>query len=597
MSGRERERSDAELARRLWPFLRPHRRLIGWALLALVACSAAGLAQPWILRLVIDEHLMPGTLEGLGLLVAFYAAAAGLELLLRSAQAYFVDLCGQNSLVDLRLAVFRHLQKLSASFHDRNPTGKLIGRVTTDIESLQEMFASGLVTILADLLNLLAILMLLFWMSWQLTLVALLLVPVLLGLTILVRRRVREAYGVMVHKRSRLNAALHEQSAGMPLIQAFRAEDRSRTDFDQVICDLRDAELASVKWESVLSALTDMLSSVTMAVILWYGGGLALEGLGFEELAREARSIVTLGTLVAFLQYTERFFGPLNDLSMKYTVLQSALTAAERIFRLLDRDEYLEEAAQPLALGEVQGAISFRGVTFGYKGGGPVLKDLSFEIQAGESVAILGATGAGKSTILKLLTRLYDVQEGTIELDGVDIRDLDLSSLRRAVGIVPQDVFLFRGDILENIRLGHPEVSEAQATAAADGLHLDRIVKRFPGGYRELVRERGGNLSAGERQLVACARVLALEPRVLALDEATSNVDTQLEQLLQEAVGTLMHGRTSLIVAHRLSTVREVDRILVMHQGRLVESGSHAELLALRGRYWRLHGLQFLESS
>jgi ATP-binding cassette subfamily B protein len=590
-------RQDAQLVRRLWGFVRPHQRLIWSALTLLLLGSAVGLAQPWILRKAIDENVVPGRMEGFGLLVAAYVGVVLAELMLRAAQTYLVDLCGQNALIDLRLAVFRHLQRLSSSFYDRTPTGRLIGRVTTDIESLQEMFASGVVTVLADLVNLAAILALLFWMSWKLTLVALLLVPVLLLVTVSIRRRVRDAYGVMIGKRSRLNAKLHEEASGMSLIQAFRREDLTRDSFGVTNAELRDSELVTVKWESILSAVTDMLSSITMALILWYGGGLALEALGWSEARRSAESYMTLGTLVAFLQYTERFFGPLNDLSMKYTVMQSAMTAADRIFGLMDRDEILPETPTPTGPAQTEGRISFRNVTFGYDPKEPVLEDLSFDIAAGESVAILGATGAGKTTILKLLTRLYDIQAGSIELDGVDIRDYDLHDLRSRVGIVPQDVFLFTGELVENIRLGHPEISVELAIEAANALHLDQIVQRFPAGYSERVRERGSNLSAGERQLIAFARVLAVQPRVLALDEATSNVDTRLEHLLQDAVGTLMHGRTSLIIAHRLSTVRDADRILVLHKGRLVESGRHEELLAARGFYWRLHGLQFAEGS
>ncbi len=586
-------RQDAVLLRRLWAYVGPHKWLICAALLLLLASSTVGLLQPWLLRKVIDEHVVPGQLSGIGLLVGLYGAALFVELCLRALQTYLMELAGQNALLELRLKVFAHLQRLSASFYDRVPTGTLIGRVTTDIEALQEMFSSGVVTILADLINLAVILGLLFWMSPQLTLVTLLVVPILVIVTIAIRKRVRAAYGVMINKRSRLNASLHEQVSGMSLVQSFRREELTRRRFGEINAGLRDAELVSVKWESVLSAVTDMLSSLTMALILWYGGGLALESLGLDELARELRGPVTLGTLVAFLQYMERFFGPLNDLSLKYTVMQSAMTASDRIFRLLDRDDFLPEPEEPYTPACTPGAIRFKNVCFGYDPQQPVLDDVSFEIAPGESVAILGATGAGKTTILKLLTRLYDIQAGSIELDGVDLREYDLHDLRRRVGIVPQDVFLFAGDLIENIRLGHPEISEARAIEAADRLHLDRVVSRLPGGYRELVRERGANLSAGERQLIAFARVLAVEPRVLALDEATSNVDTQLEHLLQDAVTTVMRGRTSLIIAHRLSTVRDVDRILVLHKGKLVETGSHAELLAKRGYYWRLHSMQF----
>ena len=600
---------DLRLARRLWDYIAPHQRLVWLSLGLLMITSAFGLAQPYLLKLAIDGFIEPGAaklrlasgegtdMAGYGWLMAAVFACAFGELLTRAIQTYTLTLGGQNALIDLRLAVFRHLQRLSASFFDKTPIGRLIGRVTTDIESLNEMFASGVVTILADLLNMLAILGILFWMNWQLTLVSLLAAPVLVAMTLWIRGRVRSAYSAMVTKRSLMNSYLHEQSSGMPLVQAFRREGHTRAAFDEINTDLCDAQLTTVRLESVLSALTDMLSSITMALILWYGGGLALEGLGLGQTRDTLANAVTLGTLVAFLQYMDRFFGPLNELSLKYTVMQSAMTAASRVFRLLDTDEITPEAESPRPLGKTQGAIRFDNVTFAYGKGEPVIRDLSFEVAPGERVAFVGATGAGKSTILKLLTRLHDVQAGHIELDGVDIKEFALEDLRTRIGIVPQDVFLFAGNILENIRLGHPEIDDAEAEAAAKAMHLERITRRLPGGLREPVRERGSNLSSGERQLIAFARVMAIAPPVLVLDEATSNVDSEMEHLLQEAVARVMEGRTSLIIAHRLSTIRDVDRILVMHKGRLVEEGSHTSLLAKKGFYWRLHQLQYTGAS
>jgi len=591
---------DATIARRLWFFLAPHQRWVWISFGLLLFTSVLGLAQPYLMKLAMDRYVAPtpeyagdGSLDGFGwLLFTMFACALG-ELLGRAIQTYTLTLGGQNALLDLRMAVFRHLQRLSSSFFDRTPIGRLIGRVTTDIESLNEMFASGVVTILGDLVNMLAILGILFWMDWRLTLISLVAAPVLVLTTLWIRGRVRVAYQTMVTKRSAMNAYLHEQSAGMPLVQAFRREDRTRAAFDAINADLCEAQLGTVWWESILSALTDMLSSVTMALILWYGGGLALEGLGMNELQADLAGAVTLGTLVAFLQYMDRFFGPLNELSLKYTVMQSAMTAAARIFGLLDQTDVTPEPAQPAKPGPAAGAIRFEGVTFGYGEGAPVIHDLSFEVAPGERVAFVGATGAGKSTLLKLLTRLYDVDAGRITLDGIDVRELGVHDLRTRIGIVPQDVFLFAGNILENIRLGHPEITEDVARAAARDLHLERITDRLPGGLMEPVRERGSNLSSGERQLIAFARVLAVAPPVLALDEATSNVDSEMEHLLQEAVARVMQGRTSLIIAHRLSTIRDVDRIIVMHKGRLVEEGSHDELMAKRGFFWRLHQLQY----
>jgi len=584
---------DGRLVRRLWTYVGPHQRWVWLGLGLLLGTSAVGLLQPWILKLAIDRYIVPGELAGFGWILLAYAAAALLELAGRGVQSYVVDLAGQNALLDLRMALFARLQRYSAAFYDRTPIGKLIGRVTTDVEALQEMFASGVVTILGDLVNLLAILCVLLWLDWKLTLVTLLVVPPLLFVTLGIRRLVREAYRRMVAVRSRLNAYLHESASGMPILQAFRREESARQRYDELNGELKRTQLRSVKWESILSAATDMLGSMTMALVLWYGGGLALRGLGLAEPVSAVVGSITLGTLVAFVQYMDRFFEPLNELSQKYTVMQSAMSASDRIFALMDREELLPEAAHPATPTTVIGRISFREVVFGYDPEEPVLRNVSFEVSPGEHVAFVGATGAGKSTVLKLLTRLYDLQGGSIELDGVDLREYSLGELRSRVGIVPQDVFLFGGDLLSNIRLGHPEISDEEALRAAEELHLGEVVRRFPGGYREPVRERGSNLSTGERQLVAFARVLAVAPPILALDEATSSVDTEMERLLQEAVGKVMEGRTSLLGAHRRSTIRDVDRILVFHRGQVVEEGSHEELIARRGTYWRLVQLQF----
>lgn len=591
----ERQRTgaalDLSLARRLLPFVRPYRRLIGVSLALLLAGSAAGLATTWILKLAIDDHLGTGDFSGFGILVGAFALLALVELVAKGFQLWTVDVAGQNALLDLRSAVFRHLQRLSSSFYDRTPIGRLVGRVTTDVEALQELFSSGVVTILGDLIVLTVTAGILFWMDWQLALATMLVVPVLLGLTLWIRVRVRSAYDRMIVKRSHLNAFLHEHVVGMPLIQAFLREERAAREFGAISSDLCETQVRTVWWESSLSALTEMLESLTIALILWFGGLLVLGALGWAPEAGPGAGL-TLGALFAFIHYMGRFFAPLIDLSLKYTVLQNAMTAADRIFRLLDEDEVIPEPRAPQAP-PARGEIVFEDVTFGYAPDEPVLEGLSFRVAPGERIAIVGATGAGKTTILRLLTRLYDVTGGRILLDGVDVRDYALADLRRRVGIVPQDVFLFGGDVLENVRLGHPEISDGEALAAAARLHLDAVVARFPRGYREPVRERGSNLSSGERQLVAFARVMAVAPPVLALDEATSNVDTNTEHLLQEAVLEITRGRTSLVIAHRLSTIRDVDRILVLHRGRLVEEGSHDELLAANGPYRKLYELQF----
>lgn len=584
---RQSARFDLALLRRLGQWIRPQMRWIWMGLGLLLLTAACRLSLPWLVKIAIDDHVTPRSMEGFGGLLAIFVGVALIEILGKGGQTWVVDQAGQNALLELRMAVFRHLQRLSTAFYDKTPIGRLVGRVTTDVEALQEMFSAGVVTILGDLIFLVATLWILFAMSWKLTLVTLLVVPVLLVLTTFIRVRVRKVYARMTAARSALNGFLHEHVVGMPVLQAFTQEGEAREGFGEINGALRDEQLRGVYWESSLSALTEMLGSMTVALILWYGGGL----VGVE------RNGLTLGALFAFVDYMQKFFVPLTELSLQYTVLQNAMTAAERIFLLLDTDERIPEPERPVELPETRGSVEFRDVTFGYDPAEPILRKVSFAVRPGERVAIVGATGAGKTTILKLLTRLYDVQQGAVLLDGVDVREYALQNLRTRVGIVPQDVFLFSGTVLENVRLGHPEISDADAMAAADALHLDEVVRRFPQGYQEPVRERGANLSSGERQLVAFARVLAVAPRVLALDEATSNVDSHTEHLLQEAVHVLMEGRTALIIAHRLSTIRDVDRILVFHKGELVEDGPHDELLEQRGVYWRLYQLQYQETS
>ncbi|QDU69504.1 ABC transporter ATP-binding protein [Engelhardtia mirabilis] len=613
---------ELTLLKRLWVYVHPQRWKIAESLALLLFNQLCRLAQPTLIALALDRYLLDAPIEGnwskvvdawdrfaqwalvdLGLplapyqlLLATFAFSVVLEFVARRRQVWLLDLAGQNALLDLRLALFRHLQRLSSSFYDRTAVGRLVGRATTDVEALAEMFSSGVVTILGDFVNIAAMTAVLLWLSWPLALVCFLMVPVLLGLTLWVRHKVRACYDVLVTRRSAMSAFLHERLVGMALVQSFVQEAAARSRFGEFNVDMRDAQLVAVRWESILSALVELIGSLTTALILWYGGSLVLDGLGLSiGEASPAAQVLTIGTLFMFIDYMTKFFEPLTDLSLKYTVMQNAMTAAAKIFRLMDVDEILPEPAEPKVPAARMGRVEFKGVSFSYNGRPEedVLHGIDLVLEPGEHVAVVGATGSGKSTLMKLLTRLYEVREGAVLLDGVDVRDYAGVELRTRVGVVPQEVLLFEGSVVDNLRLGHPEVSDQDAIAAGQRLHLDQIVGRFASGWYEQVQERGKNLSSGERQLLAFARALAVAPEIVVLDEATSNVDTATEELLTEALHELLAGRTAMIIAHRLSTVREADRVIVMESGRIVENGSHAELLAKRGHYWRLHQSQF----
>ncbi|PIE25704.1 MAG: antibiotic ABC transporter ATP-binding protein [Planctomycetota bacterium] len=590
----EREKAlETSFLARVAQIVRPELLLIGVAALLSLASAACRLASPLLVKAAIDDHLVASELGGFLWLAWGFLALSLAEALSRGLQMISIETAGQNALLRLRRRVFAHLQKLPAAFFDRTPIGRLVGRVTTDIEALQELFSSGLVTIFTDLVFLAGTVVLLLSLSAELTLGAMLIVPVLLATTLFVRSKVRRAYTHMRARISEMNGFLHEQVSGMAVVQSFAQEGRRQGEFDEIATGVRDAQLRSVTWESLLSASTEMLSSFTTALILYFGLSLTLEALG-SDAALASTTGVSIGTLYAFVHLMQKFFQPLNDLSMKYTVLQNAMIASHRVFSLLEEPSETPEAERSHP--PIQAAdLVFDQVSFAYKPQVPVLRKLSFTLHEGEKLAIVGPTGAGKTTILNLVTRLYEFQQGRILLGGVDTHQIPRQKLRRSIGVVSQDVFVFEGTVLDNIRLAHPEISDRDAIAAADRLGLGEIVSRFERGYYERLAERGKNLSAGEKQLIAFARILVLEPKILVLDEATSNVDTHTEELLGHAVHELMQGRSSLVVAHRLSTVQDADRILVLDKGELAEIGSPEELLARRGFYWELLQRQFGE--
>jgi ATP-binding cassette subfamily B protein len=572
---------DARLLRRLWVYIRPHRAGFWTAMLCLPLTAACGLAQPYLLKIGIDRYIAQADRAGLLATGALYGLAMVGEFAFLYVQYYLMLVVAQHSLAALRLDLVAHLQRLPAAFFDRNPVGRLVTRLTTDVDVINEMFAAGALTILMDLATLLGIVGIMLAIDWRLALVTLSVAPVLAVAINFFRLKARHNYRAIRDRLARLNAYLQEALAGMVVIQLFARERASEQRFARLNDAVRDANHSANLYEAALFSIVEAVSSIAIAIIIWYAGGAILAGA------------LAFGTLVAFIEYMQRFFVPIRDFSTKYAVMQSAMSSAERIFELLDQPVTIASPAVPHRPAVVRGAIEFEGVWFAYRGEEWVLRDLSFRVAPGERIALVGATGAGKTTIIKLLNRMYDVSRGRVLVDGVDVREWDLALLRRHIGVVLQDVFLFSGTVASNLTLERPDVSLAAAQRAAEVVHADLFIRRLPGGYVEPLRERGNNLSVGQRQLLAFARALAYAPTVLVLDEATSSVDTETELLLQDAVQQLLSGRTALVIAHRLSTIERVDRILVLHGGELRESGTHAELLRRRGLYYRLYQLQY----
>jgi ATP-binding cassette subfamily B multidrug efflux pump len=586
---------DARLMRRLLTYLRPYWRQVLLALAAILAGAAGQLAQPYIIKTAIDQHIATGRLEGLDRLAILFLVILMASFVAEYLQTWTMQLTGQRIMFDLRMAIYRHLQRLDLQYYDRNPVGRLMTRVTSDVDALNDLFTSGVVTIFGDVFTLVGIMAIMIGMNWRLALVAFSVLPLIALVTQWFRRNVRESYRVVRGLIARINAFLQENITGMSTVQLFRRERLNFRRFDDIDAQHRDANVASIFYYSVFYPAVEVVAALASALIIWYGG------------AGVVRGTLTIGALVAFVQYSQRFFRPISDMSEKFNVLQAAMASSERIFGLLDEPVRIDTPATPIVRPPAApGHIVFENVWFAYnyRGKGPgqddadfVLKDVSFEVRPGQRIGIVGATGAGKSTLINLLLRFYDVSRGRITVDGVDIRDLDPVDLRSLFSLVLQDVHLFAGTIEGNIRLGRQDIDDAAVRRAAAAVHADAFVGALPKGYETAVAERGSTLSVGQKQLLSFARALAFDPRVLILDEATSSVDTETEMLIRDALHALMGGRTTIAVAHRLSTIQDMDRILVFHKGRLREAGTHQELLAQRGVYFRLFELQYKTAS
>jgi ATP-binding cassette subfamily B multidrug efflux pump len=573
---------DARLMRRLLGYLRPYRWTVAGALVAILGHSLLQLAPPYLTRLAIDRHIVRGDLAGLGGLAALFFAVLAASFLLEFAQTYATQLTGQRVMFDLRMAVYGHLQRLDLRFYDRNPVGRLMTRVTTDVDVLNDLFTSGVISVVGDVFTLAGIMVVMLVWDWRLALVAFSVLPLIVWVTQWFRRHVRHSYREVRLWIARINAFLQENLTGMATVHLFRREALNFQRFEQINRRHRDANIASIFYYAVFYPAIELIGAMAAALIIWFGGGWVLSGS------------VSLGALVAFIQYTQRFFRPISDMSEKFNVLQSAMASSERIFKVLDTPVEIQSPPRPRRRPpDAPGHLRFDGVWFAYHDEEYVLRDISFEVAPGERVGIVGATGAGKSTLISLLMRFYDVSRGRILIDGIDIRDLDLAELRGLFGLVLQEVHLFSGTIASNIRLGNAAISDEAVRRAAEAVHADAFIERLPGGYDSPVAERGATLSTGQKQLLSFARALAFDPRILILDEATAHVDTETELLIRDGLRVLMRGRTTIAIAHRLSTIQDMDKILVLHKGQLREIGTHQELLARRGIYYRLYQLQY----
>jgi ATP-binding cassette subfamily B protein len=576
---------DFQVARRLLRYLKPYVRLLIPALVFTLLLNLLGTLQPKFTQYAIDWYILPRKTQGITLFALVYVGVQLGRFVFSYFQSVLLNSVGQYVMFDLRRELYNKLQHQEVAYYDRNPVGRIMTRLTADVDALNELFTSGVTDLLGDLVMIVAIIAVMVWMDARLTLVTLLTVPMLFAATTWFRKGARKGYEMVRTRIARIYAFLQEHFSGAQTVQIFNAEEKSLRRFAGINDDHRKANIDTIYYYAVFFPLVDFIGAIGVALVIWYGG------------YRVMQHALSLGALVAFIQYSGFLFQPIRDISDKYNVLQGAVVASHRIFKALDLPIQITTPAQPLKRGRAEGRIEFQNVWFAYNSEEWVLKDVSFIVAPGESVALVGHTGSGKTTITNLLMRFYDVQKGRILLDGVDVRDWDLQSLRENFAVVLQEIFLFSGSVAGNIRLGREEISDERVRWAATEVRADRFIQHLPHTYESEVRERGAGLSVGQKQLISFARALAFDPALLILDEATSSIDTETEQLIQQAIERVMRSRTSLVVAHRLSTIQRADNIIVLHHGEIREQGTHQDLLGLHGLYWKLYKLQYADPS
>ncbi|WKZ68821.1 MAG: ABC transporter ATP-binding protein [Melioribacteraceae bacterium] len=572
---------DSKLMRRLLGYVKPYKKYVVIAIILNIVVAALGPVRPYLTKIAVDDYIVESDYNGLLLISAILIGALLIQSVIQYFLTYYTQLMGQKIIFDLRVKIFSHIQKLALRFFDKTPIGRLVTRTTNDVEALNELFSSGIVMVFSDIFIIFWILIFMFFMSWDLSLVTLSVLPILIYGTFLFRRKVRDAYRDVRFHLARLNSYMQEHVTGMSIVQIFSKEKDELKKFSNINADHRKANIDSIFYYAVFYPVVEILSSLAIALIIWYGGGQVVQ------------NAMTIGVLFAFIQYTEMFFRPIRDLSEKYNIMQTAMASSERIFKLLDNETFVKNPDHPKELNNVKGEIEFKKVWFSYNSDEYVLRDISLKINPGETIALVGHTGAGKTSIINILTRFYDIQKGEILIDGVNISELDKRDLRKFISIVLQDVYLFSGTIKSNISLGSPNVTDEQVIAAAKFVGADKFIEKLPNKYNEEVKEKGATLSVGQKQLISFARALAYNPQVLILDEATSSIDTESEILIQQAIEKLLVGRTSIVVAHRLSTIQNADKIIVMHKGEIREIGTHQDLLAKQGIYYKLYQLQY----